>query len=597
VIALVSQGAIAASGSPAFGQATAAGNLLVAWVGSNGGTGSFTTTTSTSGWALAADGGAAFGWSSVWYKANSAGSDAAPVFTDSAGAVQFSQLAEFSGAALSSPVDQSGGAVTAGGLPAWEVILSPDTTAGDLVCAAGFWNGANSGATVQVIQFTDSAGAAITPNLAQASSGGVYLASLWGVTSNTGSAGDIAWMNVSIYNGGNGAVASFKPASPASPSLAIAPQVLPVTWLNFPYVTRILTATGGAPSYSFTVSAGSLPPGMSLSAGGALTGSNVTSAGTFSFTVQVTDGNSNTATAAQSITVNPPPAAFPTLTTASGSGASLPPGGAYSDKPVCPASNGFNTYVSANWVQPVTLTQTIGAYSPSVFYVSANAAPSGTGQVQAGPGYFQLWGTWGTGGWNGSNYTPLNVLSALSGTFDATDPLTGSYELEFDIWTGYTSTNVPGTGNAQDIMIWMDTTPERSISTGVTNVWHRNVTVGGRTYDVYGDPFGGEIIFALQGPGGTGTFARMTSGTIDILSVLNWCVSQGLNLGNPPYINSIYFGWEICNTDTYLGSGATATENFITNNFTYNWQLAPGAGPVMAPVITNRVVTVPVRAG
>ena len=70
-------------------------------------------------------------------------------------------------------------------------------------------------------------------------------------------------------------------------------------------------------------------------------------------------------------------------------------------------------------------------------------------------------------------------------------------------------------------------------------------------------------------------FARMTSGTIDILSVLLWCIDQGLNLGDPPYLNSAYFGWEICNTDTYLGSGATGTEYFVCNNFTYNWSLRP----------------------
>ena len=587
MITLVSQGTIAASGSPAFGAATGTGHLLVAWAGSNGGTASFTTTTSTPGWTLAVFGGQGFGWSSIWYKPNSAGADAAPVFTDSAGSVEFSQLAEFSGVALSSPADQSAGVLTGPGAAAWEAVLSPDNTPGDLVVAGGFWNGANAGSVISVTQFTDSAGVAIGPNLQQASSGSQYLASMWGVTSGTGSAGDVAWMQMTLFDGGCGTAVSFSPASPVTGPLAVAPQALPVTWLDFPYVTQVFLATGGKPPYTWAVSSGSLPPGMSLSPAGVLSGSSVTSAGTFSFTVQVTDGNSNTATAAQSVTVNPPPPGFPTLSTASGQNVALPPGGAYSDPAICPASNGFNTYVEANWVLPTgSYAQSIGAYSPSVFYVAADGAPPGTGQVQAGPGYAQQWTDWNgstlTGQWGGGALnTPLTAFSSLTATFDTTNPGTGSYELEFDLWTGYTTTNVPGTGTPQDVMIWMYTTPERAIGNNAP-LWQPDVQVSGLMFDVYGTPFGGEIIFVLQGPGGTGTYAQMASGTIDILGPLLWCQANGINLGDPPVLTLIYFGWEICNTDTYLGSGVTTTENFICNSFTYNWSMAAGAPPAPA---------------
>jgi hypothetical protein len=145
-------------------------------------------------------------------------------------------------------------------------------------------------------------------------------------------------------------------------------------------------------------------------------------------------------------------------------------------------------------------------------------------------------------------------------------------------------------------MIWLDTTPERAEGNAAP-VWQRNVTISGRVFDVYGTPFGGEIIFALQGAGGTGTYARMTSGTVDILGPLLWCVSQGLNLGSPPVLTQVYFGWEITNTDTFLGSGATQVSNFIVNNFTYNWELAT-APPLLGPRWAGqRAVTVPYRAG
>lgn len=511
----------------------------------------------------------------------------------------FSQLAEYSGAALSSPADQSGGVQNGPGAPSWEVVLPPDTTSGNLVAACGLWNGSNGGATVTVTQFTDSAGAAMTPHLQQAGSGGVYLTSMWGVTSATGSAGTVAWTQIFPYNGGAGAAATFKPASPVTQPLAIVPQVLPASWLHFPYVTRTLAASGGKPSYSFAVTAGSLPPGMSLSSAGALTASDLTSAGTYGFTVQVTDGNSNTATASQSVTVNSPPPGFPTLSTGSGAGVNLPPGGSYLDPAFSPASNGFNTTVSADWVGPTgQYAQSIGAYSPAVYYVTADGAPAATGQVQAFPCNVQLWEDWGGTTWDGLSSTPLSALRSLTMTWDATCPLTGSWELAVDIWTGYTSTNVPGTGSAQDIMIWVYTSPERAIGNSAT-LWQPNITINGYTYDVYGTPFGGELIFALQGPGGTGTYAQLPSGTADILGPLLWCVSQGINLGNPPILNSSNFGWEICNTDTYLGSGATQADNFIVSSFAYGVQLA--SQPVPVPLIPSRpgqrAVTSRYRAG
>ena len=72
-----------------------------------------------------------------------------------------------------------------------------------------------------------------------------------------------------------------------------------------------LTAAGGTTPYSWAVTSGETPPGVSLSAGGALTGTPTT-AGTYSFTAEVTDGASSKASAPLSIVVAaaPPPGAF-----------------------------------------------------------------------------------------------------------------------------------------------------------------------------------------------------------------------------------------------------------------------------------------------
>jgi len=72
-----------------------------------------------------------------------------------------------------------------------------------------------------------------------------------------------------------------------------------------------LTAAGGTTPYSWAVTSGATPPGVSLSAGGALTGTPTT-AGTYSFTAEVTDGASSKASAPLSIVVAAalPPGAF-----------------------------------------------------------------------------------------------------------------------------------------------------------------------------------------------------------------------------------------------------------------------------------------------
>ena len=70
-------------------------------------------------------------------------------------------------------------------------------------------------------------------------------------------------------------------------NIVLAPTTLPPTFVNRVY-TRTISASGGNGSYNFAVTAGSLPPGLTLSLGGILSGTT-TGGGTFSFTVTATD--------------------------------------------------------------------------------------------------------------------------------------------------------------------------------------------------------------------------------------------------------------------------------------------------------------------
>lgn len=70
------------------------------------------------------------------------------------------------------------------------------------------------------------------------------------------------------------------------------------------YAAVALSATGGAGPYSWSLAGGSLPPGLSLSSDGTISGSTPT-AGGFSVTVKVSDSGASSATAPASITIHP----------------------------------------------------------------------------------------------------------------------------------------------------------------------------------------------------------------------------------------------------------------------------------------------------
>jgi large repetitive protein len=89
------------------------------------------------------------------------------------------------------------------------------------------------------------------------------------------------------------------------PSLSVTTSLLPSATVNVAYPSASLAASGGTGPYSWSVTVGNLPDGLTLdSSTGAITGTP-TVVNTFSFTVKVQDSHSATATKVLSITINP----------------------------------------------------------------------------------------------------------------------------------------------------------------------------------------------------------------------------------------------------------------------------------------------------
>ena len=89
-----------------------------------------------------------------------------------------------------------------------------------------------------------------------------------------------------------------------APTIVVDPATLPNPVAATPY-SQSLSASGGAGSYAFAVSAGTLPSGITLSSAGVLSGTS-NAVGTFNFTVTATDGFGQAGSRAYTLTIAAP---------------------------------------------------------------------------------------------------------------------------------------------------------------------------------------------------------------------------------------------------------------------------------------------------
>jgi large repetitive protein len=91
---------------------------------------------------------------------------------------------------------------------------------------------------------------------------------------------------------------TFTLANLAVPTITLSPTTLPNGVKGVAYPSQTLSATGGTAPYTFTLTAGSLPSGLTLSTAGVLSGTP-TATGPFTFTVAATDNSAGHFTGTQ----------------------------------------------------------------------------------------------------------------------------------------------------------------------------------------------------------------------------------------------------------------------------------------------------------
>ncbi len=137
--------------------------------------------------------------------------------------------------------------------------------------------------------------------------------------------------------------------------LTLSPTTLPNAQVSMAY-NQTITASGGTPAYTFAVTNGSLPTGLSLSSGGVLSGTPSAAGGPFTFTVTATDSSGrkgsrqyNTITICGTISATP------------------------SSLPNATLGNGYSQLLTGT-----------GGTAPYTFAVTSGALPTGMSLTQSG---------------------------------------------------------------------------------------------------------------------------------------------------------------------------------------------------------------------
>ena len=123
----------------------------------------------------------------------------------------------------------------------------------------------------------------------------------WALTGTSNSPGSYSFTITATDIDGNTGFRPYTFSIGTSGGLTLSPASLPNGSQGVAY-NQTVTASGGSGGYVYSISAGSLPNGLSLSSGGVISGTPSTG-GSFSFTVFVRDSDGNTGTRAYTVNI------------------------------------------------------------------------------------------------------------------------------------------------------------------------------------------------------------------------------------------------------------------------------------------------------
>ncbi len=230
------------------------------------------------------------GTSASAFSVNSATSITATSPAGSLGAVNIT-VTTAAGTSTTSPSDSFTYIATVPGAP-----IIGTATAGNAQASVSFTAPASNGGTP------------ITGYTVTSSPGGITATGTASPITITGLTNGTAYtFNVTATNGvGTGSPsASSNSVSPSAPPLTLSPSTLPSSAIGSAY-SQSVTASNGTAPYTYAITAGALPAGLSFnSASGAITGMP-TGAGTFVFTVTATDAHGVQGSQAYSFNVGAP---------------------------------------------------------------------------------------------------------------------------------------------------------------------------------------------------------------------------------------------------------------------------------------------------
>ncbi|OOW00994.1 IPT/TIG domain/outer membrane autotransporter barrel domain-containing protein [Pseudomonas sp. MF4836] len=167
---------------------------------------------------------------------------------------------------------------------------------------------------VSAIVAANSSNNPITLNLSGGTATSVAVASAASHGTATASGTSITYTPTAGYSGSDSftytATNAGGTSSPATVTITVSPPTVTITPTTLPNGTQgtaysqTVSASGGTAPYTYAISAGSLPAGLSLNTGTGVLSGTPSASGTFNLTVTATDANSATGSRAYSLLIN-----------------------------------------------------------------------------------------------------------------------------------------------------------------------------------------------------------------------------------------------------------------------------------------------------